>query len=130
LSDVDDTGAALEALAGASGAGPARARSRAIQYLRRQQDGDGGFPALPGAGSNAQSTAFAVQGLVATGVDPGSLRRRGASPVDYLHGLVAPGGHGRYSRPADQSPVWVTAEALLALDGKPLPLAPVTRRSP
>jgi prenyltransferase beta subunit len=129
-SDVDDTGAALEALAGAGGAGPARARTRAIQYLRRQQDSDGGFPAMPGAGSNAQSTAFAVQGLVAAGVDPDSLRRRSASPVDYLQGLIAPDGHVRYSRSADQSPVWVTAEALLALDGKPLPLAPVARRSP
>jgi energy-coupling factor transport system substrate-specific component len=129
LSDVDDTGAVLEALAGARGAGPALARSRAIQYLRGQQDGDGGFPAMPGAGSNAQSTAFAVQGLVAAGVDAGSLRRRGASPLDYLRGLIAPDGHVRYARSADQTPVWVTAEALMALDAKPLPLAPVPRRA-
>jgi energy-coupling factor transport system substrate-specific component len=128
-SDVDDTGAVLEALAGAGGPGPAHARSRAVQYLRRQQDADGGFPAMPGAGSNAQSTAFAVQGLLAAGVDPGSLRRRGASPLDYLHGLITADGHVRYSRSADQSPVWATAEALLALESKPLPLAPVARRA-
>ena len=129
LSDVDDTGAVLEALAGADGMGAAHARARAIRYLRGQQDGDGGFAAMPGAGSNAQSTAFAVQGLVAAGVDPSSLRRRGASPLDYLRGLIAPDGHVRYSRGVDQTPTWVTAEALLALDGKPLPLAPVARRS-
>ena len=118
LSDVDDTGAVLEALAGADGTGSAHARARAIGYLRGQQDGDGGFPAMPGAGSNAQSTAFAVQGLVAAGVDPGSLRRRGASPLDYLRGLIAPDGHVRYSRGVDQTPTWVTAEALMALDGR------------
>ena len=129
LSDADDTGAVLEALAGADGTGSAHARARAIRYLRGQQDGDGGFPAMPGAGSNAQSTAFAVQGLVAAGVDPGSLRRRGASPLDYLRGLIAPDGHVRYSRGVDQTPTWVTAEALLALDSRPLPLAPVARRS-
>jgi energy-coupling factor transport system substrate-specific component len=127
-SDVDDTGATLEALAGGSGLGAARARTRAIRYLRAQQDADGGFAGMPGAGSNAQSTAFAVQGLVAAGVDPGTLRRRGASPLDYLRGLIAPDGHVRYSRSADQTPTWVTAEALLALEGTPLPLAPVARR--
>jgi energy-coupling factor transport system substrate-specific component len=130
LSDPDDTGAALEALAGASGSPAARARSRAVRYLRDQQDADGGFASLPGAGSNAQSTAFAVQGLLAAGVDPGSVRRRSASPLDYLHSLIAPDGHVRYARGTDQSPVWVTAEALMALDGKALPIAPVARRSP
>jgi prenyltransferase beta subunit len=127
-SDVDDTGAALEALAGGGGRAAARARARAVRFLRGQQDGDGGFPSQAGAGSNAQSTAFAVQGLLAAGVDPGSLRRRGISPLDYLRGLVAGDGHVRYSRTTDQTPTWVTAEALLALDGKPLPLSPAPRR--
>ena len=130
LSDVDDTGSALEALAGAGGSAAARARARAIRYLRGQQDRDGGFPGKPGAGSNAQSTAFAVQGLLAAGVDPSSLHRAGApSPLDYLRSLIAADGHVRYSRGTDQSPTWVTGEALMALDGKPLPVAAVARRS-
>ena len=84
---------------------------------------------MPGAGSNAQSTAFGVQGLLAAGVDPGSLHRRGApAPLDYLRSLIADDGHVRYSRSADQTPVWVTAEALMALDGKPLPIVAVARR--
>ena len=127
-SDVDDTGAALEALAGIGGAAPARARARAVEFVRGQQDRDGGFPAGPGAGSNAQSTAWAVQGLAAVGVAPGSLLRAGArSPLAYLRSLIAADGHVRYSRSADQTPVWVTAEAVMALAGKPLPLAPVAR---
>lgn len=128
-SDVDDTGAALEALAGAGGGGAARARSRAVRYLHAQQDRDGGFASQSGAGSNAQSTAFAVQGLLAAGVDPAGLRRGGASPLDYLRALIAPDGHVRYSRGADQTPTWVTAEALMALDGKVLPVAAVSRRT-
>jgi energy-coupling factor transport system substrate-specific component len=128
LSDPDDTGAALEALAGSSGAA-AHARVRAIGFLHRQQDADGGFASQPGAGSNAQSTAFAVQGLIAAGVDPRSVRRHGASPLDYLRSLTAPDGHVRYSRGTDQTPVWVTAEALMALDGKALPLGSVPRRA-
>jgi hypothetical protein len=83
---------------------------------------------MPGAGSNAQSTAFAVQGLLAAGVDPSSVRRRGASPLDYLRSLIAADGHVRYARGTDQTPVWVTAQAVMALDGRPLPLAPVARR--
>jgi prenyltransferase beta subunit len=129
LSDVDDTGGVLEALAGAGGSAASRVRARAVDYVRGQQDRDGGFPSMPGAGSNAESTAFGVQGLLAAGVNPDSLHRRGApSPLDYLRSLIAADGHVRYSRSADETPVWVTAEALMALEGKPLPVAAVARR--
>ncbi len=103
-SDVDDTGAALQALAGAGGSAPA-ARRRAVAYLRAQQDRDGGFAAETGAGSNAQSTAWAIQGLIADGVDPSSLHRRGApSPVHYLRSLIVADGHVRYSRASATRP--------------------------
>jgi energy-coupling factor transport system substrate-specific component len=126
VSDVDDTGAALEALAGAPGPSADRARVRAVRFIHGQQDHDGGFPASAGAGSNAQSTAWGIQGLIAAGVDPGMLHRDGApSPLQYLESLIAPDGHVRYSRSSDQTPVWVTAEALMALDGQPLPIGAV-----
>ncbi len=128
-SDADDTGATLEALAGAGGRAGA-VRARAVAYLRRQQDRDGGFSSQPGGGSNAQSTAWAIQGLQAAGVDPSTLRRHGArSPVAYLHSLIGPGGRVAYARGNPQTPVWVTGEALMALEGKPLPLvAPAPSR--
>jgi Prenyltransferase and squalene oxidase repeat len=89
-SDVDDTGAALEALNGG------HAAVRAVAYLRRQQARDGGFPSQPGGEPNAQSTAWAVQGLLAAGVDPGSLHRGGApSPLQFLDALTAADGHIR-----------------------------------
>ena len=125
-SDVDDTGAALEALASDRAAGAARARSRAVRYLRRQQDRDGGFASMPGQGSNAQSTAWAVQGLIAARVQPSTLARRGRSPLEYLRSLIGADGSVAYSAGNHQTPVWVTGEALMALEGKPLPLAPVS----
>ncbi|MGZ4186722.1 MAG: prenyltransferase/squalene oxidase repeat-containing protein [Solirubrobacteraceae bacterium] len=124
-SDVDDTGAALQALA-AAGAAPARTIHRAVAFVRSQQNRDGGFPSEPGDDSNAQSTAWAIQGLIAAGVSPGSLHRRGApSPLAFLRSLIATDGHVRYSRASDQTPVWVTAQAVMALAGKALPLGSV-----
>ena len=113
-SDVDDTGAVLEALGGAGSA-------RAVRFMERNQDGDGGFPSQPGSGSNAQSTAWAVQGLLSAGAGGAGVDRA----LAYLTSLIAPDGHVRYSRGDDQTPVWVTGEALMALGRKPLPLAPV-----
>jgi len=121
-SDVDDTGAALEALAGDGAAGGVRAR--AVAFLGRQQDRDGGFPSQPGTGSNAQSTAWAIQGLEAAGVSPDGFHRGGApSPLAYLDSLEGPGGAVRYARGMTQTPVWVTGEALMAMAGRPLPVA-------
>lgn len=120
-SDVDDTGAALQALAAAGRRGPAS--SGAVAYLRRMQNGDGGLGQSEGRSSNAQSTAWAVQGLVATGA--GAM---GRDPVRYLRGLQRRDGHIAYSRTSDQTPVWVTAQALTALRRKPFPLAAVPRK--
>lgn len=123
-SDVDDTGAALQALVDA-GARNARSLSAAANYLIRSQNLDGGYPQQYGGESNAQSTAWAVQGLIAAGQHPNRVRRRGSrSPIGYLESLLAPGGSIRYSRTGSQTPVWVTAQALIALVGKTFPVGP------
>ena len=122
-SDVDDTGAALQALADA-GARNRRVLTLATAYLIRSQNADGGFPQQYGSESNAQSTAWASQGLIAAGQNPAGVRRHGSrSPVGYLESLVAPGGSVRYSRTSGQTPVWVTAQALIALAGKTFPVS-------
>jgi prenyltransferase/squalene oxidase-like repeat protein len=118
-SDIDDTAATLEALGTASPA-------RAVHFIEAHENRDGGYPSQPGSPSNAQSTAWAVQGLLASGLPVSSASRA----LGYLRSLIAPDGHVRYSRASDETPVWVTAEALMALDARPLPLAPVTRASP
>ena len=126
-SGADDTGAAVQALAAAGRRGTRVVRARRRAGSPRRQNPDGGFPLQRGA-SNAQSTAWAVQGLIAAGRDPDAVRRaRLALPAR----LPALAGHAdgaiRYSRTSAQTPVWVTAQALTALAGKPFPLAPPGR---
>jgi energy-coupling factor transport system substrate-specific component len=121
--DVDDTGAVLQALASAGRRGSPAARA-GVDYLRGVQGSDGGWGQLAGRDSNAQSTSWAVQGLVAMRVPLGSLR---ADPLAYLRGLQRRDGHIAYSRTSDQTPVWVTSQAIAALQRKPFPLASVKR---
>ena len=122
-SDVDDTAAAAQALVDA-GARNRRALAAAGSYLAGAQNPDGGYPQQPGGESNAQSTAWAVQGLIALGRDPASVRRHGSrSPLGYLESLLTSGGSIRYSRTSAQTPVWVTAQALIALAGWTFPVS-------
>lgn len=118
-SGVDDTGAALQALVAAGRSG--RPVSRAATYLRAHQNRDGGFSVSNGA-SNAQSTAFAVQGLLAARANIDRVRKRGSrSPLAYLASLIQRDGSVRYSRTVVQTPTWVTAQALTALARRPFP---------
>jgi hypothetical protein len=118
-SDVDDTGAVIQALA-AAGAPTKGTITRAVSYLRRAENRDGGFPQQSGEESNAASTAWAVQGLLAARQ---SLAFNGRSPIVYLESLLAANGSFNYSSGVTQTPVWVTAEVLPALAGLALPIA-------
>lgn len=114
--DSNDTAAAVQALR-AAGTSPRHVSiRRAIRFLRRHQRPDGGFELARGRGSDVQSTAWAVQALLSARERPG--RRAYA----YLAGMRRPNGSYRYSARYAVTPVWVTAQALGALAGKPLPL--------
>jgi energy-coupling factor transport system substrate-specific component len=117
--DVDDTAAAIQGIVD-SGVPASGAISRALSYLARAENRDGGFPQQPGGESNAQSTAWAIQGLIAAGHPPGSS---GRSPISYLKHLAAANGSVHYAGGVVQAPVWVTAEALVALAERPFPIA-------
>ncbi len=122
---IDDTSAALQALVQAGRRRSSRPVRRAGAWLVRRQGPDGGFPLSPGTPSNAQSTAWAVQGLVAAGRDPRRVRRnRSRTPIGYLKSLQADDGSIRYNRTSRQTPTWVTAQALAALVRRPLPVRP------
>jgi prenyltransferase beta subunit len=132
-SEVDMTGAALEALvaAGPPPAGPAlaayeAARDRALAYLHRAQRPDGGFPALPGreAESNVASTAWAVQGIWAAGGDPEAWTAgpEGRDPLGFMESMQQPDGHIRWRANSDLNGIWMTAYVSPAFAGQALPV--------
>jgi energy-coupling factor transport system substrate-specific component len=123
---VDETGAALQGLV-AAGRRHGKAVSRALGFLRKAQSADGGFGQSEGYKSNAQSTAWAVQGIVAAGADPARFGHARRSPLAFLTSLRQADGSYRYSRSSPQTPVWVTAQAIAAVRRKPLPLRPARR---
>ncbi len=136
-SDPDDTGAALEALVAAGAAHAASGANtasvnRAIRYLRRDQNRDGGFGSPRGANSNAQSTAWAEQGLIAVGVSPAGFHRNGGrTPIHYLQAMVNSSGLVDYAKGTVQTPIWTGAEVLPALlqQSFPVYVSASTRRS-
>jgi prenyltransferase/squalene oxidase-like repeat protein len=112
--DSNDTAAVVQALRAAGVRG--RPIRRALTFLLRYRNRDGGFELTPGRGSDAQSTAWAIQAFLAAGKAP----PRGA--FAYLKRLQRPDGSFRYSARYTTTPVWVTAQVLPALARKPFPL--------
>ncbi len=102
---------------------------RAAGYLIRSQNLDGGFPAAVRRRiQRLQSTAWAIQGLIAAGYDPGAIRRHGSrTPIGYLESLRAPDGSIRYSRTGAQTPVWVTGPGADRIVGQDVPGRAVIR---
>jgi hypothetical protein len=92
------------------------------RYLISTQKGDGGWT-LAGGVTNSQSTAWAVQGLLAAGGSGAAV----SGGVSYLSRRQASDGHYAYSPSSDQTPVWVTAQAVTGVARKPFPLAAVSR---
>jgi len=123
-STADGTGAAMQALAPGS-----KASDRGLSYLRQAQRPGGGFPLGGNGGVNTPSTAWAIQGVLATGGHPGSFRRGGRSAPEYLTAQQQDDGHYRYSKDSDQTPVWTTGQVLVAAAGHPYPV-PVPAREP
>lgn len=120
-SGVDDTAGAIQALVAAGRKGN-RVTKAAVSFLRGTQQPDGGFAIGDQTRSNAMSTAWAAQAFIAIGEDPAKIKTKGKSPIQLLRSLTVEDGHVRYSRVSDQTPVWVTAQAQLALAGSPLPI--------
>jgi uncharacterized membrane protein len=119
-SDADSTGAALQALAVAGGS--SGALGDGVRYLARTQSREGGWT-LAGGTVNSQSTTWAVQGLVAARAGDAVV----ADGVAFLARRQAGDGHYAYSSSSDQTPIWVTAQALAGVTRKPFPFAAVPR---
>jgi iron complex transport system substrate-binding protein len=112
--DSNDTAAAIQALRASGVRG--KPIDRAVAFLRRHQNQDGGFELTLDRGSDAPSTAWAIQALLAAGREPGK------AAFAYLRRLQRPDGSIRYSVRYDSSRLWTTAQVAPALARRPFPL--------
>jgi prenyltransferase beta subunit len=128
-SDTNTTSLVIQALAGVAGADAAR--GRALDYLRGQQNEDGGFPYSQssqfGNATDANSTAAAHQALLAAGEDfTAAPWARSGTTASALLGLQNTSGAFKYqATPADDNAL-ATYAAISALAGKALPVATTT----
>ena len=122
-SDPDSTGTVLQLLT------PGNRADRALAWLDGVQRPSGGFAGSSSIPTvNSQSTGMVLQGLAGLGYAPGKLTRDGRDGLDFLEARQRSNGAIDYSPSSDQTAVWVTADALVALSGKSLPVTGPERR--
>jgi energy-coupling factor transport system substrate-specific component len=123
LSNADVTAAVMQAIP------ETKAAEDGLSYLRRHQHSDGGFSTGASGGAiNSQSTGWAVQAMVAVGADPERIVSGGDSALDFLAARQADDGHYRYSESSNQTPIWVTSEAMVGAARQSLPISPPPRK--
>lgn len=118
--DVDTTGRVLQLLAGRAQVQAPAAWEKAARYLYTELAAKGGWGVGSVAGpTNANSTALAVTGLRAMGLDPqlACFRRGGQGALTALLSYQEPSGAFVYIQQAgrEESRVMATTDALIAL---------------
>ncbi len=97
-----------------------------LAYLRQAQQDDGGFAydLTSGGGSDANSTAYAIQALAAAGEDPAgdAWSVDGVTPIDYLLGLQLDDGSFEW-QVGTGSNLFATQQVIPALLQRPYPIA-------
>jgi hypothetical protein len=128
--DIDDTALAIQALrAGATSAASTLAITNAVAYLAAHQRNDGGFGHFADSThSFAESTAAAIQGLLAAGELPADgstpakwTKSGGATPYRCLRRLQLSSGLFQHRAGVTTNAVLTTAEAVIALSHKSFP---------
>lgn len=123
IEDVDDTGAAMQALLAAGWARDDPSLVRACAFLRTHQNPDGGFPSwVTDVKSTAESTAWVLQALNALGEDLNAWKQNN-DPVGYLLSLQQDNGCFAHRSGQVATPLMTTPQAVLALSGRSFPLA-------
>lgn len=134
-SDTNMTAAAIMALVSAGVDGADSRIQNALSFLKASQNDDGGFyynNSAFGSDSDSSSTAWVIWALNALDVGPDSLVKSGNTPISYLESNQSDLGFFKYqnSSEEDSSSAMTTAYAVIALQGKKLPLNIVADDAP
>lgn len=123
-SDTNTTSLALQALQATGGTD--ETKQQAIQYLRTQQNVDGGFPFSQtsqfGNASDANSTSLALQAILASGDTLNNWVREGRTPLDRLLAFQNESGAFRFQEAQAEDNQLATYQAVPAVEGETLPL--------
>ena len=97
-----------------------------IDYIRatRSSQGSNAVQISSGSvssGSSGGGAGGATEGSAMTVTNTSTINFWG-DLAEQLKSLVSPGGSVRYSRTGAQTPVWVTAQVLIALSGRTFPI--------
>ena len=120
--DVDSTSVAVMILIIAGENPDSEIINDALSFIRSTQTDSGGFQAW--GTTNAASTSWAVDAVVAAGQDPTSVEweKNGNSPVDFLLSLQQSDGSFNWAIGQSMNPEWMTSYVIPALLGKPYPV--------
>lgn len=131
-SDVDGTSAVIQALVAGGVKPSASVLKNARAYLSRAQRADGGFSSsLNGPYTYSESTAWAIQAILALGEKPTSSAwtKGGRTPRSALTALQAGNGAFQHKKGTLALPVLSTTQTLCALSGKSFAWFPRRRGS-
>jgi prenyltransferase beta subunit len=126
--DTNSTSLAIQALVAAGVKPSDPSVKKAIEFLKTQQNKDGGFPFVTpssfGTDSDTTSTAWVLQALVATGQDIESKTwiKAAITPMGFLMSMQNASGGFAYQKAVPDDSLLSTAQAIPALMGKPFPI--------
>jgi hypothetical protein len=119
--DTNTTALAIQALIGAGEKPTSTSVKKALDWLKSLQNKDGGFPFVSsekfGTSSDASSTAFVIQALLAANQDIESKQwvKAAVTPMGFLMSLQNADGAFNYSVAAPGDSLIATSEAVPAL---------------
>jgi hypothetical protein len=125
-SDTNTTAFVIQTLVTASEPFDSPAIENGLIYLHAAQNDDGGFTYAPGSSfgtdSDSNSSAYAIQAILAVGQDPQSdaWSKNGIDPIEYLLALQLPDGSLEW-QPGTGANFLATAQAIPAFLGKSFP---------
>lgn len=132
--DTNSTALVVQALIGAGEKKTALSVKKALDYLRTQQNTDGGFPFVKpsafGTDSDSNSTAWVIQALLATGedIEDGEWVKTSVAPMGCLISLQKPNGAFVFQKTVPDDSLLSTLQAVPALMEKPFPLKTETKK--